>query len=60
MPFELRDLGLVKLFFADVATDADAGSLLVASGPGVRSGSTHCRRSNPWPAPPTRGMHYRA
>jgi DNA-binding PadR family transcriptional regulator len=30
MPFELRDLGLVKLFFADVVEDADAGALLAA------------------------------
>jgi len=30
MPFELRDLGMVKLFFADVASDADAGALLGA------------------------------
>jgi DNA-binding PadR family transcriptional regulator len=28
MPFELRDLGMVKLFFADVASDADAATLL--------------------------------
>ncbi|HWD54875.1 MAG TPA: PadR family transcriptional regulator [Acidimicrobiales bacterium] len=30
MPFELRDLGLVKLFFADVLADADAAALLAA------------------------------
>jgi DNA-binding PadR family transcriptional regulator len=30
MPFELRDLGMVKLFFADVATDTDAAGLLAA------------------------------
>lgn len=28
MPFELRDLGMVKLFFADVATGTDAAALL--------------------------------
>ncbi len=28
MPFELRDLGMVKLFFADVVRDADAVQLL--------------------------------
>jgi DNA-binding PadR family transcriptional regulator len=28
MPFELRDLGMVKLFFADGASDADAALLL--------------------------------
>lgn len=30
MPFELRDLGMVKLFFADVASAGEAGALLAA------------------------------
>jgi DNA-binding PadR family transcriptional regulator len=30
MPFELRDVGMVKLFFADATSDAHAGALLAA------------------------------
>ena len=30
MPFELRDIGLVKLFFADALSDGEAGDLLNA------------------------------
>jgi len=30
MPFELRDLGMVKLFFADAADETDADALLAA------------------------------
>jgi DNA-binding PadR family transcriptional regulator len=30
IPFELRDVGMVKLFFADVTSDIEAGALLAA------------------------------